>query len=174
MRVISLIDTVRIILFLDCNLLCPYCCNQIPEYRSRFQERVIDEIDFGKYRNVVITGGEPFLHKGWLYSTLAAVPVGKAIYMNTNGILINDEDVEWLRRFNVKGVTIGLHFLMQPAKLNPRLPMFIPVRYRCWEKTVPAFLEMWPGVLDKDNLRGFEMNKCDMPNEDWVLLKELG
>jgi molybdenum cofactor biosynthesis enzyme MoaA len=57
------IDTIRLILTLDCNLKCSYCCNKLESVYSRFVKKSIDEIDFSRYRNVCLTGGEPFLYK---------------------------------------------------------------------------------------------------------------
>lgn len=168
-----MIDTVRIILFLDCNLHCRYCCNNIPKYRSQFQEKRIEEIDFDKYQNVAITGGEPFLHKDRLYFALSSVPAGKPVYLYTNGMLITDNDIELLKRFNVKGITIGLHLLLQPGHVNRKLPMSFPIRYRCLVEKRNDFLTYWPRLLNEDNLRGGALNECDMPNEDWILLKDL-
>jgi MoaA/NifB/PqqE/SkfB family radical SAM enzyme len=168
-----MIDTVRVILFLDCNLHCQYCCNNVPKYRSQFQEKSITEIDFDKYKNVCITGGgEPFLRKGQLYFALANIPAGKPIYLYTNGMLITDNDVELLKRFNIKGITIGLHLLLQPGHFNRKLPKSFPVRYRCLITKRNEFLAYWPLILNEANLRGAALNDCGMPNEDWILLKE--
>ena len=167
-----MIDTVRIIISLDCNLSCSYCCNEIPEVRNRFARKALDEINFSGYQNVVITGGEPFYRKDVLFRVLRRIPPEKTIYMNTNGMLITDNDIELLRQYSIKGITIGLHAIMQPKQLNPRLEMFFPVRYNVDIEYRDWFLKLWPGILTEENLRGYELNKCDMPNEDWILLDE--
>lgn len=68
-------DTLRLILFLKCNLACSYCCNEIESVNLQFVKKKFTEIDFSGYANVCVTGGEPFLEKVLLYKTLDAIPL---------------------------------------------------------------------------------------------------
>jgi molybdenum cofactor biosynthesis enzyme MoaA len=76
-----MINTVRIILFLKCNMRCSYCCNKKEKFNSQFQEKEFCEIDFSLYKNICLTGGEPFLYKNKLFSVLKKVPLDKNVYI---------------------------------------------------------------------------------------------
>jgi molybdenum cofactor biosynthesis enzyme MoaA len=75
-----IIDTLRLILFLECNLKCTYCCNRQEQFNSLFREKKISEINFNFYKNICITGGEPFLYKNIFYKILNLLPEDKDIY----------------------------------------------------------------------------------------------
>lgn len=94
-----MIDTIRIIMFLECNMNCSYCCNKNEEFNSQFNRKSFSEIDFSLYKNICITGGEPFLHKGKLFSILNKIPLDKNIYIYTNGTLIDDSDISRLLKY---------------------------------------------------------------------------
>ncbi len=53
--------TLRLLLTLDCNLTCQYCCNNISEINSKFIKKKLDDINFDAYSNVCISGGEPLV-----------------------------------------------------------------------------------------------------------------
>ena len=152
---------------------CSYCCNNIKKIRSRFIEKTLSEIDFTKYKNVCITGGEPFLAKVLLYSVLFKIPEFKNIYLYTNGILIDWPDVFTLKSFdNLKGVNIGLHTIPQLKRII-HLEKYLPVRFMMNETLKNKFIKTYPERLTKDNVNTWKLNECEMPNEDWILLKKL-
>src|SRR3990167_2812299 len=102
-------DTIRIILFLECNMRCSYCCNEQEQVNSQFTKLHFDEIDFSKYKNVCISGGEPFLNRDLLFNTLYKIPAGKKIFIYTNGTLVKDYDIYGLMNMqNLKGINVGL------------------------------------------------------------------
>ena len=86
-------DTLRLILFLQCNMKCSYCCNEQEQFSSQFIEMYFKDIDFSKYKNVCLSGGEPFLRKSILYSVMYKIPRSKQIFIYTNGLRINNEDI---------------------------------------------------------------------------------
>lgn len=164
-------DTLRLILFLECNMSCSYCCNNIKKIRSRFVEKSFSEIDLNKYSNVCITGGEPFLDKRLLYIVLNSIPEFKNVYIYTNGLLINWEDVHLLRKLgNIKGINIGLHTTQQLKKII-HLEKYLPVRFMMQNTKRTQFLKTYPERLNKNNIHPWELNQCEMPNEDWILLE---
>ena len=166
-------DTLRLILFLECNMSCSYCCNNIKKIRSRFVEKTLSEIGFTIYKNVCITGGEPFLDKRLLYLVLNSIPEFKNVYIYTNGLLINWEDVHLLRKLgNIKGINIGLHTTQQLKKII-HLEKYLPVRFMMNETLKNKFIKTYPERLTKDNVNTWKLNECEMPNEDWILLKKL-
>lgn len=165
------IDTVRLLLTLDCNLNCSYCCNKLEPVYSRFVRKSSDEIDFYRYRNVCLTGGEPFLYKDLLYETISKIPPHMGIYIYTNGLLITDDDVfDLLLVVNLKGLNIGLHTIEQLESINRKVEM-LPVRFLARDIYIETLLKTYPERLSLQNLKGWRLNECARPNEDWVLLR---
>ncbi len=165
-------DTLRLIITLECNLSCPYCCNNIPEFKNQFVKKSFNEIDFSKYKNVCITGGEPFTNKMLLYKMLFRIPYTKNIYIYSNGLLINDVDIFVLNKtFNLKAINIGLHYSSQINSIQPDIENKFNVRFRIEDKKVYEFLDASPR-LRRANVKGYKLNDCNMPNEDWILLND--
>jgi MoaA/NifB/PqqE/SkfB family radical SAM enzyme len=163
-------NTLRLILFTECNLSCHYCCNEQEQFSSQFVKKSFSEIDFSKYKNVCITGGEPFLRKELLYLTLDRIPADKNIFIYSNGLLINPEDVRRLSHCNIKCINIGLHYLNQLSEII-YLEGLLPVRFMIQLEKLGEFYKKYPTRLDVTNTKAWLMDDCEMPNEDWVLLK---
>jgi len=182
-------DTIRLLITLDCNLSCSYCCNKQQRVYSQFQKKTFSEIDFSKYQNVCITGGEPFLKKDLLYQIIDDIPEGKNVYLYTNGVLITDEDVVRLRSLEkagrIKGINIGFHegqneFLLELEKRHPtgHIPLrFLRLQFerKAWERYQRIEGLSWiHDSLYLKHPRSFKfltLNDCDRPNEDWVQLQ---
>lgn len=166
-------DTVRIILFLECNMSCSYCCNEQEQFSSQFQKKSFDEIDFSLYKNVCISGGEPFLKKDLLYNTLKKIPPDKKIFIYTNGTKIDNTDIFLLLGFNnLKAINVGLHHINQLKNVNEEVDTWLPVRFMLQDKNYHSFKDAHPGRLSGKNIKLWKMNRCNMPNEDWILLKQ--
>jgi organic radical activating enzyme len=167
-------DTLRLIITLDCNLSCSYCCNNLPEIKSRFVEKELPEIDFTQYKNICITGGEPFLDKPRLYNLLLHIPRGINVFIYTNGLLVQDTDIEILKNYwrKVKCLNIGLHTVQQAEIVfdKPWIQDY-PVRLSFQDIKRKMFEDIFPDVFTLINSKSWSMNKCEAPNEDWVLLK---
>ena len=164
------IDTIRLILTLDCNLNCAYCCNKQEPVYSQFKLKSFEKIDFSLYQNVCLTGGEPFLYKDALYDILRKIPVSKDIFIYTNGLLITGEDIDMLLSYrNIKGLNIGLHAIKQLERINRKIKM-LPVRFLARDIYIETLLKTYPEQLSRQNLKGWKLNECNRPNEDWVLL----
>ncbi len=167
-------DTIRLILTLDCNLSCSYCCNKLESVYSRFIQKSLEEIDFSRYQNICLTGGEPFLNKPLLYEVLEKIPDQKNVYIYTNGLLIDYDDL--LKLFIYGGlkltaINIGLHSIGQLKQIDRRIEETFNVRYLAQDICVEKLLTAYPERLTVKNLKGWHLNKCDQPNEDWVLLR---
>ena len=168
-----IIDTLRLILFLECNLKCTYCCNRQEQFNSLFREKKISEINFNFYKNICITGGEPFLYKNIFYKILNLLPEDKDIYIYTNGLLINNCDLLLLASHtNIKCINIGLHTRHQLLAINKNLDKHLPVRFMVEQQYYNELLQLYPDRLNTKNLKAWEMDNCIMHNEDWVLLKQ--
>lgn len=161
-------DTIRIIMFLDCNLKCGYCCNEKSQFNRLFIEQSLYDIDFSKYKNVCISGGEPFLRKDILYKTLNFIPNHMPIFLYTNGIRIENEDIHKLQRFNIAGINVGLHHINQLKSINRMIDNVFSVRYVAWEGYKNQFQEKYPALSKQ--MKFWVMDACIRENEDWVLL----
>jgi hypothetical protein len=166
-------DTIRLIMFLECNFRCRYCCNDKTQFNQLFIEKSLAEIDFRNYNNICITGGEPFLRKDVFYEVLYSIPADKPIYLYTNGILITEEDIGIMSAFeNIKGINIGLHGVNQLKLINPLLDELFSVRYMGWNKYEREYREKYPNRLNENNTKFWELDNCLRENEDWVLLTD--
>jgi organic radical activating enzyme len=167
-------DTLRLILWLDCNMTCYYCCNENEKYSSQFIEKKLKDVDFSKYKNVCITGGEPFLYPQTVFNVLTVIPKDKNIYIYTNGILLYYNIIKKLRKYNIKGINLGIHQHFQLTQIPAYLDKAFAkrVRYHIEDKKVDEMKAKY-NRLNDDNVRAWHKNNCDMPNEDWVILKDL-
>ena len=156
--------TLRLIITLDCNLSCEYCCNKISEVKSRFIEKRLEEIDFTQYSAVCISGGEPLLRRDLIYEILDLVPLDVPMYLYTNGLNLKQED-SW---FN--GINVGIHYKEQMKSIFNRVG-FNKKFVFCVEDIHKE--EYLPNIPDK-YIKTWKMNDCfhNVDTEDWVLLKE--
>lgn len=167
-------DTARIIMFLECNFKCRYCCNEQDQFNSLFVEKHLAEIDFDAYQNICVSGGEPFLRKDVLYNVLERIPRQKPIYLYTNGILITDDDIEKLQAYNIQGINVGIHGVNQVRFVNPGIERRFSVRYLAQDKNSEKLLAMYPGRVTPQNAKFWKLDDCYRENEDWILLKDYG
>lgn len=164
------IDTLRLIMTLDCNLNCPYCCNKQEQFSSQFRKARFTDLDFTLYKNVCITGGEPFMHKLDLVSLIRRIPRDKNLIIYTNGLLVDCYDSAYLRTIpNLIGVSVGLHGLDSITKVR-RLEKHLPVRFCIQDIYYEECLKLYPDRVNPSNLKGWKMDDCNRDNEDRVIL----
>jgi molybdenum cofactor biosynthesis enzyme MoaA len=103
--------SLRLLITEQCNLACSYCCNRIPGVRKQFRMvDSLDEINWQRYRDVSITGGEPFMNQDRLFSAAwRARDAGCNLYLYTNGTLLTKRRVKMLKKAGFSGVRIGVH-----------------------------------------------------------------
>ena len=106
----------------NCNLKCPYCYadanslenneNNIDSLTKEDISKFLDGVKKYATKNcsIQLTGGEPLLRKDLLYHAIEySRRLGIAyVTVNTNGILLDDKDIDFFKRFNVDNVTISL------------------------------------------------------------------
>ena len=160
--------TLRLIITLDCNLSCSYCCNKIPEVNSKFITKRLEEIDFEQYEAVCITGGEPLLVFKKYLEIYLEVPLGTPIYLYTNGLLLKESRVGYF-----DGINIGIHYkeqLRQILQYNPKLLQYRGLRLYVQDIHRKKYL---PNIPDK-YIKTWTMTSCfnNVETEDWVLLKD--
>lgn len=167
------VGTLRLLLTLDCNLSCDYCCNELPAINTHFQEKSLEKIVWDGYDNICLTGGEPFKAREQLYAILDLIPDEIPLYLYTNGLLVTFDDVMQLMTYpNLAGINVGLHTVPQARFLHTGLS-YLPVRYHIEESKVQAMQQAHPWLVD-ELIHPWTRDNCTMPNEDWVLLTKKG
>ena len=165
-------DTLRLLLFLDCNFNCSYCCNLNKEYSSKFVHLFEDEVDFTPYDNVCLTGGEPFLDPDLLFYYMDLIPSDKTIYLYTNGVLITKEHIQKLRSYpNLGCINVGLHHKNQIRSIDTSLEYVLPVRFSLEDTTASLFCRASNYRVNGANSKWWVRDQCNVPNEDWIVLK---
>lgn len=161
------IDTLRLLLFWECNLKCSYCCNEIPEVRSGIKQISLENIKGAKYDNICISGGEPFINPDMVLATVEAF-YDKNVYIYSNGLLITPDLLNEITSYdNVKGLNIGLHRRSDYYTLIPRLGKNNKVRFHVEDVWKSYMEEHFP----TDNFHYWHMNDCEVLNEEVFILK---
>ena len=166
-------DTLRVIITLDCNLECSYCCNNLPKVKEKFTS-----IDFRQlkyiirgYKYVCITGGEPLLKMPLLKRVVGLCDTHyQDLYLYTNGILLAESwgRAEYCQRV-FDGINVGLHGSKELMRfILGRLSEHSKMRFAIEDKHLPDMVAEFPEV----EFHPWTRDECEMPNEDWVLLKE--
>lgn len=169
-------DTLRILTTLKCNLSCSYCCNNL----FKFKQEYLTDLDL-EYNNICITGGEPLLSSKihllkdilltneLLNENRILLP---NIYIYTNGIYLNNSLLNFILSFNnVRGINIGIH----PDSKNQIL---LTHKYLYKNNKIRFMIEdKYTSIIEhakmkKLNYTIWTRDECNMPNEDWVLLKD--
>jgi len=169
-------DTLRILTTLECNLSCSYCCNNL----FKFKQKYLIDLDL-EYTNICITGGEPLLpNKIHLLKDILLtnelldenIFILPKIYIYTNGIYLSYSLLNFILSFNnVKGINIGIH----PDSKNQIL---LTYKYLCESNKIRFMIEdKYRSIIkyaeNKElNYITWTRNECNMPNEDWILLKD--
>ena len=166
-------DTIRILVDWKCNLSCPYCCNNQEMFRKEIVPMRLDNIDFTKYSNVCITGGEPLMFLDRVYRICDKLPIDKLMILYTNGTLLTERSASILRVWGIRALNIGLHDprsfkrIIQNVNWVTRNLDF-NIRFHIWNKFQEGlnFELQFPSV----HFKYWSMNDCTLENEDRVIL----
>lgn len=157
-----MVDTARIIITRDCNLYCPYCCNERPEIYNKFRRLLsLEKVPWQNYKSVCITGGEPLLRVDRILEVVRfANQHGCKKYLYTNGTMLTPNYLDFLLdNFEFDGVNIGLHE-----------GVLVPYSVLAHEKVRVSMFDTDKRYMPvKANIK--RINECDTPNEhiyDWV------
>jgi organic radical activating enzyme len=162
--------SLRLIITTDCNLSCEYCCNKIPEVNNKFIVKNLLSINFKQYDSICITGGEPLLDIPNLMYTLNRCldkNFNANYYLYTNGLLLTKRIFHTVSWFD--GINIGIHSQGQLDKICNNLDLY------CTYKNIRFLVEdinyaefRFP---ENVNIKTWTRNQCNIPNEDWILIK---
>ena len=94
------------------------------------------------------------------------------IYIYTNAVLITKDHIQKLRTYeNLGCVNIGLHHKNQIRSIDTSLEYVLPVRFSLEDKTASSFCKASNYRVNGANSKQWVRDQCDVPNEDWVVLK---
>jgi len=159
--------TLRLLITLDCNLKCEYCCNKLPDVIKKFEYKALDEIDFSLYNAVCISGGEPLLQRELIFDVLEPkrIEFRTPVYLYTNGLLLTDRDIQVF-----DGISIGIHYKEQIKEVLNKINVLYDKIKLCVEDIHKE--EYLPNIPDK-YIKTWSMNDCynNVDTEDWVILK---
>lgn len=175
------VDTLRILITLDCTRKCEYCCNKFDSTKSKITT-VTKEVLYRlipKYDNICITGGEPFFNVKTIIDILL-VAQHKNVYIYTNGDLFNRQEVLRtmcaLEQFNESDSfgnviinatahdTAAIDHLIFYSNLFTNIRVLIP-------DTLKQYVEDNNYSVRENVIKYFEIkDNCNMPNEYWVQL----
>lgn len=158
--------TLRLIITLECNLSCIYCCNKIPEINSKFIKKKLEDIVFEQYENICISGGEPFLKRNIINEVISSTHWRTPIYIYTNGIFLTESDIQAF-----DGVNIGIHYKSQIKEILGNTNVLQDNIKLCVQDIHRD--EYLPNIPDK-YVKTWSMNNCfnNIETEDWILLEE--
>jgi lipoate-protein ligase A len=95
------------------------------------------------------------------------------MFIYTNGTLINDSDISMLLQYeNIKCLNVGVHTLKQLEEVNRNLERKLPVRFIARDIYCNELMKTYPDRLNKENLKSWSLDQCNMSNEEWVLLTD--
>ena len=108
------VDTIRLLIGMECNLNCIYCCNKLPEVKNRIREVKLNKIEWAHYDNVCISGGEPLMYMNRINTIIYDIDrhpfATPRIFLYTNGILFNKTNIQFIKTWpNLTAINIGLH-----------------------------------------------------------------
>ena len=167
------VDTARILVDWTCNLKCPYCCNEQERFRSPIKPVTLDEIDFNRYQNFCISGGEPLMFMSTVAAVCERIPREKFIVLYTNGILMDVNKAVHLEDWGVAAINVGLHYpatfekIIRTCQESVRYT-HMSMRYHVWEKYKELKLEeKFPNI----RFRYWTLDDCDRENEERFILR---
>lgn len=163
------ISTAYFFLTKNCNLACKYCFERQSETKNSsegvmsfnifkrgldFFQRLInlDKTRFEERKTIIFYGGEPFHNKKLLFSSISEIrnriecgvlPVRTKMLVVTNGTLINDEDIKFLKLNDVT-VTFSLDGDKQ-ASANRVYP---DGKTLAWDKATETFKKCIAAGID--------------------------
>ncbi len=79
-----------------CNLKCPWCDTDFNTYTEMSYEQIFSSIDTKGIENVILTGGEPTIHKNLGILIVKLKESGYKVWIETNGLVNIPESVDYI------------------------------------------------------------------------------
>ncbi len=94
----------------SCNQRCSFCCKQKskPELSAPSVFTALEELSTMGSLFLLVSGGEPLAHRDFFPILQQANQLAFALRLNTNGILLDQKNVEALRTLNLQRVQVSL------------------------------------------------------------------
>lgn len=92
-----------------CNLFCSFCYNSRNPIESTKYPQIIDKLCDEGVMEVVLTGGEPMMHRNFLQIAEECTKKFAKVQVQTNGTFISDDIAQKLQKFGVRGMNISIH-----------------------------------------------------------------
>lgn len=148
-------DTARLIVTYDCERNCPGCCNKNGSVKAR---EIYSVMELSEYKEIVITGGEPFLRPKNLLDfirRLKKVNRRCKVYIYTACLYLDVYD----RILNlVDGITVTLHAEATDEDIRDLKYM----SEHLWGEMIDMRLFIDTRVYDRYNLRNIKMETWDV------------
>lgn len=101
------VKSIELAITYACNLKCPGCYAEDLKHATMLsKEQVIKFLKKYKPMHVNLTGGEPLLHPQ-LYGIIKEIPKSIVISLVTNGVLLNEEKINKLKRAGLNTIQIS-------------------------------------------------------------------
>lgn len=163
------ISTAYLFLTKNCNLACRYCFERQSEIKNSsegvmsldvfnrgldFFQRLInlDKDRFNERKTIIFYGGEPFHNKKLLFSAITEIqnrikkgdlPVQSKMLVVTNGTLMNDEDIQFIKK---NGVTVT--FSLDGDKQASANRVYPDGKTLAWDKATETFKKCVAAGID--------------------------
>lgn len=163
------ISTAYFFLTKNCNLACRYCFERQSEIKNSsegvmsldvfnrgldFFQRLInlDKDRFNERKTIIFYGGEPFHNKKLLFSAITEIqnrikkgdlPVQSKMLVVTNGTLMNDEDIQFIKK---NGVTVT--FSLDGDKQASANRVYPDGKTLAWDKATETFKKCVAAGID--------------------------
>lgn len=163
------ISTAYFFLTKNCNLACRYCFERQSETKNSsegvmsfdvfnrgldFFQRLInlDKDRFNERKTIIFYGGEPFHNKKLLFSAITEIqnrikkgdlPVQSKMLVVTNGTLMNDEDIQFIKK---NGVTVT--FSLDGSRQASANRMYPDGETLAWDKATETFKKCVEAGID--------------------------
>lgn len=92
-----------------CNLSCSFCYNSRNPVENIKYKQIIKKLSNEGVMDIVLTGGEPMLHRNFLEIVKICTENFARVQLQTNGTFITDEITEYFVKYGISYVNISLH-----------------------------------------------------------------
>ncbi|GHU17439.1 hypothetical protein FACS189472_04320 [Alphaproteobacteria bacterium] len=92
-----------------CNLTCSFCYNSRNPVESSKYEKIIEKLVQEGVMEIVLTGGEPMLHKDFLKIAKICAESFARVQVQTNGTFLTDDVASYLNKYGIGNINISLH-----------------------------------------------------------------